>query len=284
MLITAESTVADIATHAPATIPVFQRHQIDFCCGGKSPLASVCAERHIDAAALVAELEAAAAPQGDGPSWADATLTALVAHIQRRYHEHLRQELPRLEAMVAKVVSRHGDDMPDVLLAAAADLPRPAARPARSHAPRGRGAVPVHRGARGRTAPVEPTGRGMDQRAHRRHGGRPRTGRRRAGRPCVASPAAMRPPTGPARPSAASTTDLQNSKRTCTCTSTSRTTSSFREPRNWPQLSVAVARRACKLDTLQSIFRWPTASSPNRGVDLQGRRLRCLAGSNAVTP
>jgi len=116
MLITTESTVAEIATHAPATIPVFQRHQIDFCCGGKSPLASVCAERHIDATALVAELEAAAAPQGDGPSWADATLTALVAHIQRRYHEHLRQELPRLEAMVAKVVSRHGDDMPDVLL------------------------------------------------------------------------------------------------------------------------------------------------------------------------
>src|SRR6478752_9919249 len=82
MLITAESTVADIATHAPATIPVFQRHQIDFCCGGRLPLANVCADRHIDAAALVAELEAAAAPDGDVPSWADATLTALVAHIQ----------------------------------------------------------------------------------------------------------------------------------------------------------------------------------------------------------
>ena len=116
MLITAESTVADIATHAPATIPVFQRHQIDFCCGGRQPLATVCADLQIDSAALVAELEAAAAPQADAPSWADATLTALVAHIQRRYHEHLRQELPRLDAMVAKVVSRHGNHLPDVLL------------------------------------------------------------------------------------------------------------------------------------------------------------------------
>ena len=116
MRITTESTVADIATHAPATIRIFQRHHIDFCCGGRVPLASVCAERALDPAALVAELEAAAAPQADVPSWADVTLTSLVSHIQRRYHEHLREELPRLEAMVDKVVSRHGDHLPDVLL------------------------------------------------------------------------------------------------------------------------------------------------------------------------
>jgi regulator of cell morphogenesis and NO signaling len=116
MLITAESTVADIATHAPATIAVFQRHQIDFCCGGRSPLASVCAERQIDPAALLVELEAAITPHADLPSWADATLTSLAAHIQRRYHEPLRAELPRLEAMITKVVSRHGDHLPDVLL------------------------------------------------------------------------------------------------------------------------------------------------------------------------
>jgi len=41
MNITAETTVADIATRVPATIAVFQRHQIDFCCGGKLPLADV---------------------------------------------------------------------------------------------------------------------------------------------------------------------------------------------------------------------------------------------------
>jgi regulator of cell morphogenesis and NO signaling len=116
MNITAESTVADIATHVPATIAVFQRHQIDFCCGGKAPLGEVCAERRLDTGALLAELEAVVSPQHEGPSWADATLTALVAHIQRRYHEHLRQELPRLQGMVAKVVSRHGEHLPEVLL------------------------------------------------------------------------------------------------------------------------------------------------------------------------
>lgn len=116
MVITPDSTVADIATTAPATIPVFQQHQIDFCCGGKLPLAKVCADRGLDATALVEELVAAAEPARAEPTWADATLTALVAHIQRRYHEPLRTELPRLEAMLDKVVSRHGDQLADTLL------------------------------------------------------------------------------------------------------------------------------------------------------------------------
>ncbi|BCS32356.1 iron-sulfur cluster repair protein YtfE [Luteitalea sp. TBR-22] len=115
MVISPESTVADIATQAPATIAIFQRHQIDFCCGGRQPLGTVCAERGINADLLVTELVAAATPANAEPTWADATLTALVGHIQQRYHAHLRQELPRLAAMVDKVVSRHGDHLPDVL-------------------------------------------------------------------------------------------------------------------------------------------------------------------------
>lgn len=115
MVITPDSTVADIATAAPATIPVFQQHQIDFCCGGKRPLAEVCADRGLDADLLVTELVAAATPVAAEPTWADATLSALIAHIQRRYHEPLRTELPRLDAMLEKVVSRHGDHLPEVL-------------------------------------------------------------------------------------------------------------------------------------------------------------------------
>ena len=116
MVITPDTTVADIATHAPATIRVFQQHQIDFCCGGRVPLGQVCADRGLDTDLVVTELVAAATPAAAEPTWADATLTALIAHIQRRYHEHLRTELPRLDAMVDKVVERHGDHLPEVLL------------------------------------------------------------------------------------------------------------------------------------------------------------------------
>lgn len=116
MIITSDATVADIATAAPATIAVFQQHHIDFCCGGRLPLAQVCADRGLDADLLVTQLVAAATPATAEPSWSDATLSALIRHIQQRYHAHLRTELPRLDGMLDKVVSKHAAHLPDVLL------------------------------------------------------------------------------------------------------------------------------------------------------------------------
>jgi regulator of cell morphogenesis and NO signaling len=116
MTITPETTVAEIATVTPATIRVFQQHHIDYCCGGKIPLTQACATSGLDVDAVLGELRAAAAPATPEPSWADASLKSLVEHIQARYHALLRLELPRLDAMLDKVVSRHGDGLPDVLL------------------------------------------------------------------------------------------------------------------------------------------------------------------------
>jgi regulator of cell morphogenesis and NO signaling len=116
MTITPETTVAEIATVTPATIRVFQQHHIDYCCGGKVPLTQACATNGLDVDAVLGELRAAVAPALPEPSWVEASLTSLVEHIQARYHAHLRLELPRLDAMLDKVVSRHGDQMQDVLL------------------------------------------------------------------------------------------------------------------------------------------------------------------------
>jgi regulator of cell morphogenesis and NO signaling len=116
MPITDETTVAELATREPATIKVFERHHIDFCCGGRVSIAQACARQGIEPRVLLDELRQAAVPAGDGEtSWCDAPLAALIAHIQRRYHVPLAVELPRLSAMLDKVVDRHGDHLPDVL-------------------------------------------------------------------------------------------------------------------------------------------------------------------------
>jgi regulator of cell morphogenesis and NO signaling len=116
MDITAHTHVADIATTEPATIKVFQRYNLDFCCGGKLPLADVCAQHGIDQAAILNDLRSAVTAPGDPEDWQQASLTSLIAHIQTRYHKPLREELERLSQMLVKVVSRHGDRLPDVLL------------------------------------------------------------------------------------------------------------------------------------------------------------------------
>lgn len=116
MTITANSLVADIATAHPASIKVFQRHRIDFCCGGKIALAAVCEQRQLDVPEVVAELEAALVTVVSDTDWRHAPLADLIAHIQRTFHRPLEAELPRLRAMVDKVVSRHGDRLATTLL------------------------------------------------------------------------------------------------------------------------------------------------------------------------
>ena len=109
MIITEETTVADIASALPSSVRVFQRNGIDFCCGGKTPLAVACRERGVSFAEISRALEAAAAqPVNDERDWNREPLHTLVDHIVTTYHDSLREELPRLESMAAKVSRVHG--------------------------------------------------------------------------------------------------------------------------------------------------------------------------------
>lgn len=109
MTFTPETTVAEVVVSTPTTIPLFQKHQIDFCCGGRASLATACHARGLDVETVLGELRALADPALVEASWANASLGSLIAHIQRRFHEPLRAELPRLAEMLEKVTIRHGD-------------------------------------------------------------------------------------------------------------------------------------------------------------------------------
>jgi regulator of cell morphogenesis and NO signaling len=109
MNITESTTIAEIASSVPSSVRVFQKFGIDFCCGGKRPIALVCQEQGLSFDEVRSRIEASsAAPGPDTRDWAKEPLTSLVQHILAAYHEPLREELPRLEAMAAKVASVHG--------------------------------------------------------------------------------------------------------------------------------------------------------------------------------
>jgi regulator of cell morphogenesis and NO signaling len=104
-----ETRVADLATQHPATIRVFQRHGIDFCCGGKRPLGAVCGEQALRLADLTRDLEeAVSAAHEPGPDWEHMPLADLVGQIVDHYHRPLDEELPRLDQMMQKVLRVHG--------------------------------------------------------------------------------------------------------------------------------------------------------------------------------
>lgn len=114
--VTPATHVSDVAVAAPATIRVFQQYGIDFCCGGHRPLAEAATEHQVDVDRLVDDLVRSLHAPADERDWRGAPMADLVEYIQARFHRPLRDELPRLSAMVDKVVSRHGDRYPDMLL------------------------------------------------------------------------------------------------------------------------------------------------------------------------
>ncbi len=109
----AETTVGALVSERPARSRVFERHAIDFCCGGKRTLDEACRKKGLDPVLVLAELEAVdVGPRHDGINPSDMTMTELADHIEQTHHVYLREELPRLTGLTQKVASVHGDKYP----------------------------------------------------------------------------------------------------------------------------------------------------------------------------
>jgi regulator of cell morphogenesis and NO signaling len=110
-------TVREIAINNPATVRVFESLGIDYCCGGKRPLKEACDRANVP---VVRALELLAAVQSEPVSpdekrWMQASFHDLIDYIVTRHHQYVRDETPRLHALLAKVVSAHGAVHPELL-------------------------------------------------------------------------------------------------------------------------------------------------------------------------
>ena len=108
-------TVREIALEQPTAIRVFEKFGIDYCCGGRKPLAEACAVGNLEIDSVIAALEAAAKKPGtDVENWADRSLESLSSYIVATHHAYVKRELPRLAQLAQKVVNRHGSTKPEL--------------------------------------------------------------------------------------------------------------------------------------------------------------------------
>ena len=103
----ANRTLADIAATLPGATGVLRRHKLDFCCGGRVPLAQAVAGRGLALDELEAELGAVAAL--GLPAAAPESTDDLIELIETRYHAAHRRELPELVRLARRVEAVHKD-------------------------------------------------------------------------------------------------------------------------------------------------------------------------------
>ena len=113
-------TVREIALEQPTAIRVFEQFGIDYCCGGRKPLAEACAARNLEIDSVIAALEEAEKkPGNEVENWAEKSLESLSSHIVAKHHAYVKRELPRLAQLAEKVVNRHGSTKPELPVIAA---------------------------------------------------------------------------------------------------------------------------------------------------------------------
>jgi regulator of cell morphogenesis and NO signaling len=116
MRVDASRTVRELAVEVPNATRVFEKLGIDYCCGGGKSLQEACAAARLPVDQVLQSLESeAGAPRtGSAPRETD-SLAALIEHILTRHHTYVKAEVPRLEQLIAKVVSVHGENHPELL-------------------------------------------------------------------------------------------------------------------------------------------------------------------------
>ena len=111
--IDASMTLGDIVTLRPSLAADLERRGLDYCCHGGRTLTEAAREAGLDAQTVAEELSAAHVGE-PAAAWASLGAVELVDHLETVHHRYLWAELPRISALVDKIVTVHGDRHPEL--------------------------------------------------------------------------------------------------------------------------------------------------------------------------
>jgi regulator of cell morphogenesis and NO signaling len=96
---------------------IFEELNIDSCCGGHRTLAEACAEKGVDPEAVLNRLTTDSSennPVAAVVEGMDGSLSEAVDHLLQTHHTYLKEALPRLAALLDKVVNAHVERHPEL--------------------------------------------------------------------------------------------------------------------------------------------------------------------------
>ena len=110
-----EVTVGAIVADDFRTAVVFEKHGIDFCCGGRITLAAICRDKGLDVATLQQEIaEAKNTPVDRSHNYGAWALPFLADYIVNTHHAYLNENTAQIAAYADKIAEVHGAHHPEV--------------------------------------------------------------------------------------------------------------------------------------------------------------------------
>jgi regulator of cell morphogenesis and NO signaling len=117
MQINPRKTVRELTLEIPGATRIFEEVGIDYCCGGWKSFQDACEAARVSTDEVIKSLEQAReanSPGEDSTDWQTQPLTRLTSYIVGKHHVFTRDELARLDALLSKVCSVHGQNHPEL--------------------------------------------------------------------------------------------------------------------------------------------------------------------------
>ena len=117
-MINSGTTVREVAVQVPEATRLFERLNIDYCCGGNRPLSDACDSAGVAVDSVIEMLTALGqteASQGGTVDFQRLSLADLITHILETHHVFTKTEMDRIKALADKVIAAHGASHPELL-------------------------------------------------------------------------------------------------------------------------------------------------------------------------
>ena len=115
--LTSENQVSEFVNRNPDhAMAIFNRLDIDFCCGGDKTLKLACEELKLDHEQILSQLNDSSklSREENSEDWTQFRSSKLADHIVSVHHKYLYEALPRLTELMEKVVRAHGKNHPEL--------------------------------------------------------------------------------------------------------------------------------------------------------------------------
>lgn len=116
-LLDKQMTVGEMVVQRPSRSILFEQMGIDYCCGGKLPLETICHKKGLNVEDVLVRLAEFDRQQADKleKDWSAVTISELVENILNVHHVYTRESLERLTRLVTKVADVHGLSHPELI-------------------------------------------------------------------------------------------------------------------------------------------------------------------------
>jgi len=108
-------TLSEIVSSDFRAAAVFEKYNLDFCCGGNIPVSEACAKKGLDSDGIIKELRSLENGNKQDDKFQEWNLDFLIDYIVNNHHAYINKMIPVLSAHTQKIAIVHGKNHPELI-------------------------------------------------------------------------------------------------------------------------------------------------------------------------